>query len=127
MNLPLPGLYVTEGSTSVMNIRSSVLAVALGATLSIALAAPTHPKKHKITPTQATKIATAKYPGSVLKKPKLEFEDGVWQWEIIVKSHGKMTEVNVNADTGKIGSVENTSPGEEAKEAKADKKGKGGH
>lgn len=88
---------------------------------SFALAAP-----HKISPAQAAKIALAKYHGKLQGKPKLEKEDGAWQYEVLVKVGKIVKEVNVNAETGKIGSVENTTPGEEAREAKAEKaKGKG--
>ncbi len=102
-----------------MSIRSITTLAAL-AVASLVIAAP-----HKISPAQAAKIALAKYHGKLLKTPKLEHEDGVWQYEVLVKV-GKLTkEVNVNADSGKIGSVENTSAAEEAKEAKAEKRGKG--
>ena len=54
---------------------------------------------------------------------KLEHEDGKWQYEVIVKVGKKMKELNVDAESGKITSVENTSAAEEAKEAKKSKKG----
>jgi hypothetical protein len=73
--------------------------------------------KHRISPAAAAKIALAKYPGKLLKKPVLEHEDGAWQYEVLVRSHGKMKEINVNAASGHISSVENTSPKEEKREA----------
>jgi len=76
---------------------------------------------HKITPTKAAAIAVKKYPGKVQGTPKLEHEDGHGQYEVLVKSGKHLKEVNVDADSGKIASVENTSAAEEAKEAKKGK------
>jgi len=98
---------------------------ALGALLLASFVVAQSPKKapatHKITPAKAAAIATKKYPGKVQGTPKLEHEDGHWQYEVLVKSGKKLKEVNVDADSGKIASVENTSAGEEAKEAKKGK------
>jgi uncharacterized membrane protein YkoI len=95
-----------------MNIRI-VLAVVLLASASLSVAAP---KGHKITPDKARRIATAKYHGTVTKAPHLEHEDGQWQYEVLIKSGKNLLEVNVNADTGKIGSVEKTSAAGERRE-----------
>ncbi len=78
---------------------------------------------HKITAKRATAIALKKYPGKVLHQANLEHEDGRWQYEIIIKFGKKMKEVNVDAETGKIASVENTSAAEEARESKHGEKG----
>jgi len=77
-------------------------------------------KTHKVSPKQATAIALKKFPGKALGAAKLEHEDGHWQYEVLVQVGKKMKEVNVDADSGKITSVETTSAKEEAKE-----KGKG--
>ncbi len=82
------------------------------------------PMTHKITADAAKKIALAKFKGTVTKAPLLEKEDGKWQWEVIVVNGKTMTEVNVDADSGKITSSEKVTEKEEAKE-KAKKKGKG--
>ena len=82
------------------------------------------PMTHKISADEAKKISLAKFKGTVSKAPLLEMEDGKWQWEVIVVSGKTMTEVNVDADSGKINSSEKVTAKEEAKE-KAKKKGKG--
>ena len=96
-----------------------VLVAPLVIALSIGLCAAQ--KGHKFTGAQAAKVALAKYHGKLAKKPVLEKEDGMWQYEIIVQM-GKVTkEVNVGADSGKINSVETVTAAEEAREAKAEK------
>lgn len=76
----------------------------------------------KITAKQAEKIALAKYPGKIVEKTKLENENGVWQYAVMVKSGKTVREVMVNAKTGKIDSVEVTTPKTEKKEAAEEKK-----
>lgn len=85
-----------------------------------ALSAAVTPK-HKISAERAAKIALKRFPGKLKGTPHLEHEDGVWQYEVLVKTGGKLKEINVNADSGKIGSVETTSAKEEAREAKEEK------
>ena len=82
------------------------------------------PMTDKVTADQAKKIALEKFKGTVSAAPLLEMEDGKWQWEVIVVNGKTMTEVNVDADSGKINSSEKVTAKEEAKE-KAKKKGKG--
>ncbi|AIE86225.1 PepSY domain-containing protein [Fimbriimonas ginsengisoli] len=112
-----------------MNGKITVLisaALALG--LSAMAAAQGAPRKHKhphlITASAAAKIALAKYPGKLTREPHLEKEDGKMQYEVFIKTGNKVMEVNVLADSGKIGSVENTSAAEEAKEKGKGQKGK---
>lgn len=88
------------------------IAAALAA---VCLAAP-----HKISAAQASKIALAKVHGKIQGKPKLENEDGVWQYAVIVVSGKTMKEIGVNADTGKITAIETVTAAEEAKEARED-------
>lgn len=85
------------------------------AVTALALAGP-----HKITPAQAQKIALAKVHGKVVGKAKLENEDGVWQYALIIRSGKLLKEVGVNADNGKITAVETVTAEEEAREAKED-------
>jgi len=103
----------------------TLLTLALAAVLSVSLFAGQKTMKHKVSPKQAAQIALKKYPGKLVGTPKVEKEDGIWQYEVLVKSKGKLKEVNVNAETGKITSVENTSAKEEKKEKEDDEK-KGG-
>lgn len=59
-------------------------------------------------------------------KTALENEDGKWQYAVMVKSGGKMHEVMVDANTGKIASEEVVTAKEEAAEQKAEKAAKKG-
>ena len=81
--------------------------------------------KQKITPSGAAKVALAKYPGKVKGKVVLENEDGKWQYEVIIVKGKVMHEVNVDATTGKINSVEVVTAKDEAAEKKAEGKKKG--
>ena len=86
------------------------------ASLSAAHAAP------KITPAQAKAAAVKKIPGTA-QSAKYEFEDGHWQYAVIVKDKkGGLNEVEVNSTTGLVTATEKTTPAEEAGEAAADKK-----
>ena len=78
----------------------------------------------KITAAQAQKTALAKYPGKVLGKVELENEDGSWQYAVMIRSGKKLREVMVDAKTGKIANVEETTDEKEAKEKAAEAKGK---
>ena len=90
----------------------------LGAAHAGAKAAPTA----KITPTQAKAAAVKKIPGKALSA-KYEFEDGHWQYAVLVKNKkGEMYEAEVNSTTGRVTATEKTTPAEEASEAAADKK-----
>lgn len=108
-------------------MKNRSLAAFAALTLAVcALAAPT-----RITAAKAAKIAQAKYHGKLLGTPKLEKEDGVWQYAVLVTRGKKMKEIMVNANTGKIGNVETVTAAEEAREAredamKAKRKKKGG-
>jgi hypothetical protein len=82
-------------------------------------------KGHHITADQATKSALAKYKGKVVGKVALENEDGKMQYSVNVRSGHTLREVMVDANTGKIASVEVTSKADEAKEAAAEKKAGG--
>lgn len=116
-------LSLEEGRRSKKMIQRRLATLALVALAGLAFAAP-----HKITATKARKIALAKVHGKIQGTPKLENEDGVWQYAVIVVQGKTMKEIGVNADTGKITAVETVTAAEEAKEAKEDAmkaKGKG--
>lgn len=78
-----------------------------------------HPK---ITREQASVAALAKVGKGVIKSAELEKEHGrlVWSFDIARPSAPGVTEVQVDAVTGKIVSVERESAAKEAKEAKAE-------
>ena len=106
--------------------RSVRLGLSLAVITSVAFAQGTaKAPKPKITPGGAAKVAQAKYPGKVKGKVVLENEDGKWQYEVIIVKGKVMHEVNVDAMTGKINSVEVVTAKEEAKEKKAEAKKKG--
>lgn len=126
-----------RGTTVKSGISSIVGAAALLATLVGAPAlgqhaqhnAPAHhtaPAHHaatshaKITAAQARAAALKKYPGKVEGKINLENEDGKWQYSVNVRSGKTLREVMVDANTGKIASVEVTTKAEEAKETAAE-------
>jgi len=76
----------------------------------------------KVSSQQARTVALKKYPGVVLGAPKLENEEKGWEYGVMVQSGKVLREVMVDANTGAIVSVENTSAAEESKEAQADAK-----
>jgi hypothetical protein len=87
--------------------------------------------KAKLTKAEAEKIALEKVPGGKIKEGELEMEGGVLLWSFDVATPGSknITEVNINAVTGKVIAVDVESPSAEAKEAteeaKEKKEGKG--
>ncbi len=92
----------------------SVSAVAQGAKV-----AP-KPPKVKITIAKAEKVALAKFHGKVVAKTKLENEEGKWQYAVMVKTGKVLREVMVDANSGKIASVEVTTNKKEGKEEDED-------
>ena len=77
----------------------------------------------KITKAEAEKTALAKVPNGKIKSGELEKEHGrlVWSFDISTPRTRNITEVQVDAKTGKIVVVEVETPKDQAKEAKADK------
>ena len=94
-------------------VAASILAVSLSAW---AGAAP----KPKLSAMQAEAAATRHIPGKAMSS-KYEFEDGHWQYAVIVKGKSGLYEVEIDPTTGKILDQERTSAAEEKKEAAADK------
>jgi hypothetical protein len=105
-------------------------AALLGATL--ALFAPLHvtaaeekEDEAKLTKAEAQKTAMTKVPkGSKVKEAGIENEDGklVWSFDIAVPGSADITEIQVDAMTGKVVKVEKESPADQAKEKAADEK-----
>jgi hypothetical protein len=77
----------------------------------------------KITKKEASKIALAKVPGGKIKEAELEKENGklIWSFDIKTKGSKDITEVQVDAITGSVVSVEKETAAAEKKE-KADEK-----
>ncbi len=76
--------------------------------------------KAKVPPAQALQIAMTKVPNGVLQEAEIEQEGGklVYSFDIKVTGKSGSEEVEVDAMTGKVLSVEHESPEEEANEAK---------
>lgn len=100
-------------------LLASVVAIVL---LGTAFAAPTEGelmKEAKISKPQAEKTALAKLPNGAIQSGELEREHGklVWSFDISTNSSKNVTEVQVDAKSGKIVSVTTETPAEQAKEA----------
>ena len=80
----------------------------------------------KVTKEQATQTALGKVPNGVVKGAELEREHGKLIWSFDVAQSGKsgVTEVQVDAVTGKVVSLKHESAANEAGEASAEANGK---
>lgn len=74
----------------------------------------------RISRTEATRIALAKAPGGTVKEAELEKEGGklVWSFDIATPGSKDITEVQVDAVSGAVVSVESESPADQAREAR---------
>ena len=81
-------------------------------------------RQAKITKTEAERIALANVSHGIVKSAEIEKEKGhlVWSFDIARSSSRDITEILVDAKTGKIISTQTESPRDQAKEAAADKK-----
>ena len=81
-------------------------------------------KRAKITKAEAEQIALAKVSRGIVKSAEIEKEKGHLVWSVDVARPGTqdITEVLVDAKTGRIISTQTESPRDQAKEAAADKK-----
>ena len=86
-------------------------------------------KQARVTKHQAKRIALARVKGGTIKSAELEKENGVLIWSFDVAQPGKkdLTEVWVDATTGKITAVDVETPIGEKKEAAEDKAKNGSH
>ena len=75
---------------------------------------PTAPMA-KLLPSAAMKIASSKT-GGTAKMAMFEFEDGHWIYGVIVAKNHKLMEVELDANTGKVGDTESITPEAEGKE-----------
>ena len=78
----------------------------------------------KISETEARQIAMSKVPNGTIKEGELEKEHGklIWSFDMSTPGSANTTEVNVNAITGAIVSVEQETPKQAAKEKGEDEK-----
>jgi uncharacterized membrane protein YkoI len=79
-------------------------------------------KQAKISKTQAEKVALTKVPNGTIQSGEIEREHGklVWSFDIAATHTKNVTEVQVDAKSGKIISVKTETPVDQAKEAAAD-------
>src|SRR5437016_392914 len=77
----------------------------------------------KISKTEAGKIALAKVPNGAIKEGELERENGklIWSFDIASPGSKDITEVQVDAITGEVVSVQKETPSEQEKEKKEKK------
>ena len=77
----------------------------------------------KISKTQAEQIAMAKVPNAKIQSAEIENEHNalVWSFDMVKTGSKNVTEVLVNAKTGKVVDVSTETPGDQAKEHAADK------
>jgi len=80
----------------------------------------------KITQAEAEKTVLAKVPDGKVKAAELEKERGklIWSFDISIPKSKNITEIQVDAETGKIVSTRVETPKDQAAEAAADKKAK---
>jgi uncharacterized membrane protein YkoI len=107
-------------------VRSSVvLAIIAAFTASTAIATDESQaslkKQAKITEAEATKTALSKVGPGTVKSSELEKENGklIWSFDIAKPKTRNITEVQVDAKTGKIVSIQIETPANQAKEAQS--------
>ena len=94
---------------------------------SVALAAPMDEaalkKEAKISKTDAEKTALTKVPNGTIKSEEIEREHGklIWSFDIAKPGTKDITEIQVNAISGKIIHTEIEKPKDQAKEAAGEK------
>ena len=78
----------------------------------------------RVTKAQAQRTALKKAQGGTVKSAEIEREHGhlVWSFDISMPHSKNITEILVDAITGKIVTTQIESPADQAKEAAADKK-----
>ena len=114
-----------------MNIRTTSAWIAAFCGLALIAFGPaagaqrSHAPKVKLTVEQANAIALKKVPGTIVGKSVLENEEGALQYGVMVRSGKTLREIMVNANTGRIDSIEVTTAAKEAVEAANDKAHKG--
>ncbi len=111
-----------------IKVTQLTLALVAGLSLSFAVAAETPQAvlktQAKVTQEEATKTALAKVPNGKIQAAELEKEHGklIWSFDISMPKSTNITEVQVDAKTGKIVSTQVETPRDQAKEAAFDKK-----
>jgi hypothetical protein len=83
-------------------------------------------KQATVTEAQARKSAMAKVPKGTIKSSELEREKGklIWSFDIAKSGTRNITEVQVDAKTGKIVSTQTEAPADQIRETKTEKASK---
>jgi hypothetical protein len=78
----------------------------------------------KVGRSRAEQIALAKVPNGVIKGGELEKENGklIWSFDIARPGTKDITEIQIDAMTGEVASIENETPEQQAKESEKDAK-----
>jgi hypothetical protein len=111
-----------------MKRSSTTLSVALAFSLAFGLGCATTQTRleesAKVTKADAERLALTRVPGGTIKESELEKEHGklVWSFDIAAPGTRDITEVQVDAVTGAIVSVETETPAQQAAEKKQDEK-----
>ncbi len=107
-----------------MKTHGSIRVLASGALALVALSAgllAAHAAPHaKISAARANAIVLKRFSGRLTAKTTLENEEGKWQYGVMVRSGKTLREVMVDANSGKIASVEVTSAAKEGVEKQQD-------
>ena len=113
-----------------MNHRKTVLlATALAGAIALTASAAESQSRlrdqARVTQSQATATALAKVPKATVKSVELEREHGrlVWSFDLAQPGTSDVTEVQVDAASGRIVSLKKESAAQEATEAKAEAAG----
>ena len=110
------------------NILTAAAVISLtGLSASLALAHESEVQlraEAKVTRKDAERAALAKVPNGTIKDGELEKENGklIWSFDIAMPHSRNITEVQVDAKTGKIADLQVETPQDQAKEAAAEKK-----
>ena len=110
--------------------KRGILTVSFALVVGIVSAAPAQTseaqliKEAKVPKSQAEKIALTKIRSGIVKSAELEKEHGllIWSFDIAKPGTKNITEIQVDAKTGRIASVQIETPKDQAKEAAADKR-----
>jgi len=102
----------------VTRLAAAMMAVALAGCASEQQEQTELQAQAKISKAEAQQTALAKAPGGTIKEGELEKEDGklIWSFDIATPDSRNTTEVNVDAITGAVVSVETETPAQAAKE-----------
>ena len=110
-------------------MRSTTVMISLAVTLLGLGCATTRTKLEanaKVSKRDAEKIALARVPNGTVTESAIENEHGrlVWSFDLASPGTNDVTEVQVDAVTGEIVSVENETPAQQAKEKQQEKETK---